>query len=75
MTCIMTIFCFMSVISIISGFSCQIPATEKSLKLVYVLSVLSECGNNQLSSKELFVFMIDNHEPITTNGMQATSSR
>ena len=37
----MTIFCFMSVISIISVFSCQIPATEKSLKLVYVLSVLS----------------------------------
>ena len=37
----MTIFCSMLVISIISGFSCQIPATEKSLKLVYVLSVLS----------------------------------
>ena len=37
----MTIFCFMSVVTIISDFSCQIPATEKSLKLVYVLSILS----------------------------------
>ena len=37
----MTIFCFMSVITIISDFSCQIPTTPKSLKLVYVLSLLS----------------------------------
>ena len=39
MTCIMTIFCFMSVITIISDFSCQIPASGKHFKLVYVLSV------------------------------------
>ena len=42
MTCIMTIFYFMSVITIISDFSFQIPTTEKSIKLVYVLSVLSK---------------------------------
>ena len=41
MTCIMAIFYFMSVITIISGFSCQIPASGKPLKLVYVLSLLS----------------------------------
>ena len=37
----MTIFYFMSVATIISGFSCQIPTSGKLLKLVYVLSVLS----------------------------------
>lgn len=37
----MTIFYFMSIIAIISDFSFQIPTSEKSLKLVYVLSVLS----------------------------------
>ena len=57
MTCIITIFVFMSVIAIISDFSCQIPATSKSLKLVYVLSVLSERGNKQLQGNELFVCM------------------
>lgn len=34
----MTIFYFMSVATIISGFSFQIPTTPKSLNLVYVLS-------------------------------------
>ena len=38
----MTFLCFMSVITIIPGFSCQIPASGKPLNLVYVLSLLSD---------------------------------
>ena len=42
MTCIMTIFYFMSVITIISGFSCQISATANCLYILSALSILSE---------------------------------
>ncbi len=42
----MTIFYFMSIIAIISDFSFQIPTSEKSLKLIYVLFLLSQQQNN-----------------------------